>query len=293
MTLSSLNEDLKALFDRASASVLEVRARRRMPSSGVAWSADGLVVAAEHTVEEEGRIEIATSRGETFDAEVVGRDPTTGVALLSAKKARLSVPEWRETSGLAAPELVVVVAASKAGRRASLAAASVVSGEWSTDSGGRIERYIETDARLFPGFSGSLALDANGRSIGIHSAGLRRRTPLVIPTETLRRVVGSLVEHGEVRRGFLGITTYPIRLPEEVKSQRVGLLVLSVLRGSPAHDAGLSLGDVILGVNGRLVESPAALLSELTAEKVGKRIDARILRTGREETISITVAARS
>ena len=96
-----------------------------------------------------------------------------------------------------------------------------------------------------------------------------------------------------MRRGFLGITTYPIRLPDSVKSQRAGLLVLSVQEGSPAGKAGLFLGDVLLSVDGRSVDSPAALFSLLGAERIGKALEARVLRTGKEESVSVVVGSRS
>jgi S1-C subfamily serine protease len=293
MGLAKLNEDIKSIVSKAGESVVEVRAGRRMPSSGVAWPGDGLVATALHTIEDDEGIEIRTSRGESFPAEIAGRDPSTGIALLRAKNASFAIPAWGDTAKLEPGEVLVLVASSSHGQRVSLTTASVVSGEWTTDQGGRIARYIETDARLFPGFSGSLLLSADGRALALNTAGLRRRTPLAIPVETLRRVVASLLEHGEVRRGFLGITTYPIRLPDTVKSQRAGLLVLSVQEGSPAGKAGLFLGDVLLSVDGRSLDSPAALFSVLGEERVGKALEARILRTGKEESVSVVVGSRS
>lgn len=293
MAFVSLNEDIRSVVEKTRDSVVEVRARRRNPSSGVGWPGDGLVVTALHTVEEEEGIEIQTARGESFPAEIAGRDPSTGIALLRAKKASFSIPAWGDTARLEPGDVVLVVASSSFGHRVSLTTASLVYGEWTTDQGGRIDRYIETDARLFPGFSGSLLLGADGRGLGLNTAGLRRRTPLAIPVETLRRVVDSLLEHGDIRRGFLGITTYPIRLPDSVKSQRVGLLVLSVQAGSPAEKAGLFLGDVLLSVDGRSVDSPATLFSLLGGEKIGKTLEARVLRTGKEQGISVVAGARS
>jgi S1-C subfamily serine protease len=250
------------------------------------------VVTALHTVEEDEGIEIGTARGDSFPAEIAGRDSSTGVALLRAKNASFAIPAWGDTAKLEPGELLVLVASSSHGRRVSLTTASVVGGVWTTEQGGRIDRYVETDSRLFPGFSGSLLVAVDGRALGLATAGLRRRTPLAIPVETLRRVVESLLEHGQVRRGFLGITTYPIRLPDSVKSQRAGLLVLSVAEGSPADKAGLFLGDVVLGIDGRTLDSPSALLSILGEERIGKTLEARILRTGNEESISILVGSR-
>lgn len=293
MSLVKLNEDIRSLVEKAGDSVVEVRARRGAPSSGVTWPGEGLLITALHTVEEDEGIEIRTARGESFPAEIAGRDPSTGIALLRAKNTNFSIAPWGDTARLEPGEVLVLVAASGSGRRVSLATASVVSGEWTTDQGGRIHRYLEVDTRLFPGFSGSLLLSAEGRAIALNTAGLRRRTPLAIPIESLRLVVERLLKHGDVRRGFLGITTYPIRLPDSVKSQRTGLLVLSVQEGSPAEKAGLYLGDVLLAIDGRSVDSPAALLSLLGEDQIGKALEARILRTGKEEPVSVVVGSRS
>ncbi|HXV64264.1 MAG TPA: trypsin-like peptidase domain-containing protein [Vicinamibacteria bacterium] len=292
-TLTSLNDDLMKLAEKAGASVVRVQARRGPPSSGIAWSAEGLVVTAEHTLERDEDLGITTSSGETYEAEIAGRDPSTGVALLRAKKARLTVPSWREPGDVSSSELAVVVTPSPAGARAALTTMSGAASEGESEPGGLLGRALEIDARPFRGFSGSLLVDARGLGIGMVTAGFRRRAALVIPVETLRRVAGSLLEHGEVRRGFLGIATYPVRLPRRIESQRVGLLVLSVQEGSPAEQGGLFLGDVILEVAGQRIESPAQLLSLLTEERAGKNLEMRLLRTGSEQTITVTAGVRS
>ncbi|MGH9323393.1 MAG: S1C family serine protease [Vicinamibacteria bacterium] len=292
-SLKSLSEDIQKLSAKWSPSVVEVRGRRGAPSSGVAWSTDGLVIVAEHTLEHEEGIEIRTAAGDAFRSEILGRDPSTGIALLRAEKASLPVPDWGGTADLAAGEVALILACSRPARRVALTTVSAVGGEWTTDGGGRVDRYIETDARLFPGFSGSLLVGASGLGIALNTAGLRRRTAVAIPIETLRRVAKSLFDHGEIRRGFLGITTYPVRLPASVSTQRTGLLVLSVEPGSPAEKANLFLGDVILGIDSRVIESPGALLSFLTEDRIGKNLEARVLRSGGEQRVPITVGARS
>jgi serine protease DegQ len=292
MALKELNEEIRRIASKASASVIQVRGRRRGPSTGVAWSEDGLIVTAEHTLEDEEGCEVSTSSGETHRAEVVGRDPSTDIALVRAEKAQLTVPDWAETASLEAGDLALLVATSRFGRKVILTTAGLVGKGWNTESGARVDRYIETDCRLFPGFSGSLLLDVEGRAIGMGTAGFGRRTALAIPIETLRRVTRSLVEHGEVKRVFLGVTSYPVRLPDSVKPQRTGLLVLSVQDGSPAADAGLFLGDVLLTAEGAIVDSPTALVSQLGEEHIGKKIEIGILRAGKRESIRVTVGER-
>src|SRR5262245_10385223 len=123
MSLASLNEDIRSIVAKAADSVVEVRARRGAPSSGIAWPGDGLVVTALHTLEEDEGIEIRTRRGESFEAAIAGRDPSTGIALLRAKGASFAIPAWGDTAKLEPGEILVLLAASGSGRRISLVTA--------------------------------------------------------------------------------------------------------------------------------------------------------------------------
>ena len=179
--------------------------------------------------------------------------------------------------------------------RASLGVVHALGDEWRTPAGGRVDRYLQTDIGLQPGFSGSLLVDLGGRAIGMNNAGLVRGTSLALPPATLRRVVETLVAHGHVRRGFLGIGTIPVRLPaalEKSVGQRAGLLVTSVAEESGAGRAGLLLGDVIVGVEGKGVASPGDLLPFLEEDRIGQSLSVRIVRAGDPRDVAVTVGAR-
>jgi S1-C subfamily serine protease len=129
----------------------------------------------------------------------------------------------------------------------------------------------------------------------MNNAGLVRGTSLALPPATLRRVVETLVAHGQVRRGFLGIGTIPVRLPaalEKAVGQRAGLLVTSVAEESGAGRAGLLLGDVIVGVEGKGVASPGDLLPFLEEDRIGQSLAMKIVRAGEPRDIAVTVGAR-
>lgn len=288
-TLEALSRDIAGIATKARPSVVAVHGRRGAPSTGIVWNGDGTVVTSARTLEvDDGDIALTTIDGRQVTSALVGRDPGTDVAVLRASELDKPAPVWADTSRVEAGHASVVVAP----RRTTLATVAAVDGEWTTRNGGKLDRRIELDVSRFRGFSGSLLLDAAGAALGLNTTGLARRSPMTIPAESLRRVVTNLVEHGGIRRGFLGITTSPVRLPETVASQDVGLLILSVQPESPAADAGLYLGDVVLGVGGETAESPMALLAYLTEDRIGKSVDLRILRAGEEKTMSVQLGER-
>jgi len=109
--------------------------------------------------------------------------------------------------------VAAIVVAGGRGIRAGLGIVARVGPEWRTGGGGRVERWLETDLPLRPGLSGGPVLDARGKAMGLLTGGLLRGHALALPPETLRRVVGSILAHGSVRRGFLGIATVPVVMP--------------------------------------------------------------------------------
>ena len=296
--MSALATDLSAAaaaaVETAGKSVLRIEGRRRGPSSGIAWSADGVIVAAHHNVEWDEDIAVGLSDGGAARANVVGRDATTDVVVLRAAVNGLVVPDWAaETPKVGHLALTL----TRPGRtvRASLGVVHALGDEWRTPAGGRVDRYLQTDIGLQPGFSGSLLVDLGGRALGMNNAGLVRGTSLALPPATLRRVVETLVAHGHVRRGFLGIGTIPVRLPaalEKSVGQRAGLLVTSVAEESGAGRAGLLLGDVIVAVEGKGVASPGDLLPFLEEDHIGQSLSVGIVRAGETRDVAVTVGAR-
>jgi S1-C subfamily serine protease len=296
--MSAIGTDLSAAaaaaVETAGRSVIRVEGRRRGPSSGIAWSADGVIVAAHHNVEWDEDIAVGLPDGSAARANVVGRDATTDVVVLRSSASGLAVPEWAAETPRVGH---LALALTRPGRtvRASLGVVHALGDEWRTAAGGRVDRYLQTDIGLQPGFSGSLLVDLSGRALGMNNAGLVRGSSLALPPATLRRVVETLVAHGHVRRGFIGIGTIPVRLPdalEKAVGQPAGLLVTSVADDSGAGRAGLLLGDVIVAVEGKGVSSPGDLLPLLEEERIGRSVTARILRAGEARDVAITVGAR-
>ncbi|HWZ91198.1 MAG TPA: PDZ domain-containing protein, partial [Polyangiaceae bacterium] len=159
----------------------------------------------------------------------------------------------------------------------------------------KIERYIQSDIGIEQGFSGGPLIDASGSLIGLNSAGLLRSTPLTLPVATIERVVGALLTHGRIQRGYLGVSSSPARLPESVADsagQRAGLILIGLQPGGPAEQAGFLLGDVLLSLDGQKLESIGELQAALE-DRVARAVPVKLLRAGVAQELSVTPSARS
>jgi serine protease DegQ len=290
-----LSDLLAATVEKAGVSVVQVSARRGVGSSGVIWSADGVVVAADHNIQRDEDITLGLPDGSTVAAKVVGRDQSTDIAVLRAEASGLTAPEWSDVSAVRVGHLALGVLRPGRSVRATFGIVSAVGEEWRTPAGGKLDRYVQTDLGILKGFSGSLIVDVQGRALGLGTAGLLRGHAMVIPPETLERVVGSLLEHGRVPRGQLGVGLVPLRLPavlEEATGQPTGLMVVLVQPGSAAESAGVLLGDILITLDGHAVSDLSQLHSLLSQERVGTTTELRVVRAGELRTIAVTIQAR-
>jgi S1-C subfamily serine protease len=294
-SLESLSGELAGIVERAAGSLVRVEGRRRTASSGVVWSADGVIVASHHAVDAEDEVPVGLHDGRTVAARVVGRDPGSDLALLRAEATGLVPPRWAEERSPRPGEIVLALSRPGRSARARLGIVSAVAGEWRTPAGARFESYLESDVALHPGFSGGLLLAADGAALGVNSAGVLRGTSLAVPSRVVQRVVATLLAHGRIRRGYLGIGTQAVALPSEARtsaSQSSGLIVLSVQPGSPAARAGILLGDVLLRAGDAVLTHPGALVPSLDADRVGHELSLRVLRAGDERSVNVIVGER-
>jgi S1-C subfamily serine protease len=293
--LVTMSGDLAGLIESAGAGVVGVEAGRRSRGTGVAWSSDGVIVTADHVIHHEEGIRVRLADGQEIPGTMVGRDPTTDIAVLRVHDAAVKALKWGEPSSLKVGNLVLALGRPGRTLRATIGIVSVLGDAWQTPAGGRIDRYLEADVALYPGFSGGPLMDVAGNVHGINTAGLRRGGSLTVVTPTIRRVVEALVAHGRIRRGYLGIATQPVRLAsalaERVQQHR-GLLVMEVEPGSPAEQGGLLLGDTLLQVAGQPVRYPEELFGLLGGDRIGAPVSVRVLRAGAPQELSVTVGER-
>jgi S1-C subfamily serine protease len=259
------------------------------------WREDGVLVTAHHVVERDEDIVVGLADGRVVSGTVIGRDPSTDLALLRVAASGLAAAAWTEADGLAVGQIVLGVSRPGRSARAHLGVVSALGDGFRTLIGGRVDRHVETDLPIGTGFSGSALVALDGRLLGLNNAGLLRATPLALPPPTLRRVAEAILSHGSVRRGYLGVGTYPVDLPEDRKAeaqQEAGLLVLSVQAGSAAAQAGVLLGDVLLRLDGHALTHPGALLPLLDEERIGKHAVLRVLRAGEPREVGIVIGTR-
>lgn len=291
--LSDLSDEIAETVSAAGDSVVRVEARGRLPATGFVWSAEGVIVTAHHVVERDENIKVGLADGQTVPADLAGRDPTTDLAVLRAQATGLKTPGWTEPGGVRVGNIALALGRPGRTVQATLGIVSALGEGWRTRAGGQIDRYLQTDVVMYPGFSGGPLVDAAGSVVGLNSSALLRGVTVSVPVPTVRGVVETLLAHGRIRRGYLGVGFQVVRLPDGLElEQETGLLVASVERGSAADDAGLLLGDTIVSLNGRPVRHPDDLLALLTGESVGTSAPVRIVRGGVVQELKVTIGER-
>jgi S1-C subfamily serine protease len=292
-SLITLSNSVADFVDAVAPSVVQVRGRRR-PASGLVCADDVVLTMASVLGRNDG-LHVRTHDGRTLDAELAGWDPATSLAVL-------------RVNGLNAPALSPASAAPRVGHFAIAVArswsnvvtatsglVSIIGGPLRTGRHEAIEKVIRTSAPMHDGFAGGAFLDASGGLIGVTTASAIRGLGIVIPAAIAWQAATSLRQHGQIKRGYLGIASQPVQVADLKRSDPShagALLVAHVTPGSPAESAGVIVGDVIVEFDGRRVESPEDLLDLLTAERVGRAVALQMLRGGAPMTVTITVAER-
>jgi S1-C subfamily serine protease len=294
--LSALSQALVETVETIGASVVTVEARRRLPASGILWSEDGLIVTAHHVVERDSDIRIGLPDGQTVSAKLIGRDPGVDLALLRTKVKNLTAPAWAEVDALQVGALALALGRPGQKVLATLGILSALDESWRTPAGGQVERYVQTDAVMYPGFSGGPLVDTEKRILGLNTSALVRGLSLTLPTPTVRKTVEILLTHGRVRRGYLGVSTQPVRLPEALSqklNQETGLLLMSVEPNSPAEKSGLFLGDILIRLDGHSLQGMDELLAALNDGHIGQSVPIQIVRAGEVREMKVTVGERA
>jgi S1-C subfamily serine protease len=293
--LRSLSDALVELIEAVNPSVVRVLARRRIPATGIVWGPDGLIVTANHVVHSDEAISVGLHGGELCSATLVGRDPTTDIAALRVDANDLVPPCWGQLEDMRVGSFVLALGRPEPGIQATLGIISALDEGWRTRHGGYIDRYIDIDARMFPGFSGGPLVDMSGQVLGLNTSALTRGIGVAIPHATLQRVVEALSTHGRIRRGHLGVGVQTTRLPERVQgevNQEAGLLLVGVKPGSPAEQNGLIVGDIIVAFDGKSTQTREHLGALLTADRIDKKIPMLIVRGGQLEELAVVIGER-
>lgn len=290
--LQSLSDEMAALTEQIGASVLRVEARRRLAASGVMWE-HSLIVTASHVVERDEDIHIGLPDGKRVSATLVGRDPSSDLALLRAE-CDLPIPHWASPETIRVGQLVLALGRPGERIMATLGVVSALESGDKLPAGMQIDPFVQTDVVMYPGFSGGPLVSAGGRVLGLNTSAMRGIS-LTIPTSTIRRVVETLLKHGKMRRGYLGVGTQAVKLSPalaEVAEQRYGLLVASVEPDSPAEAAGVLIGDILVRFDQTRLNGPEDLIRALQGDCIGKAVPLALVRGGALQSLSVTVGER-
>jgi S1-C subfamily serine protease len=269
---------------------LEVTGRdgRSGAGSAVVFTADGLLLTNAHVVSRAARGRAVFSDGSEADVVVVGADPLSDLAVVRARAATPPPAALGDAGTLRVGQLVVAVG-NPLGLTGSVTA-GVVSGlgrSLPTRDGRTarvVEDVIQTDAALNPGNSGGALADSSSRVVGINTAVAGWGLGLAVPiNDTSRRIIGSLVSDGRVRRAYLGLVSTPAPLPAalaERTGRRRGLRIVDIVPGSPADRSGLKAGDLVLEAGRRPVADAQSLQRLLFADAIGQPLPMTVHRRG-------------
>jgi S1-C subfamily serine protease len=294
--LVKFSEAMADAVAKAGAVTVLVNARHRLPASGVVYAPD-LILTANHVVELEEGIIVMLADGTQCEASVAGRDPTTDLAVLRLSRQAPVVAEPVAQEARVGQLVLALGRPSPNGIEASLGVVSAVGGPVRTHHGALVERYMRTDTISYPGFSGGPLIDAAGCVVGINTSGLAHGMALTIPSGLAWALAESLAQHGRVRRGYLGVRSQSVELPEETqqvlgRQQVLALLMVGVEKNSPASVGGLMMGDILVGLAGKPISDPDELVSRLSGSVVGSPTQVEILRAGQRMVLTIVIGER-
>lgn len=295
--LAAWSEQLAAAVEFAGHHVVALQNASNTFAAGILWPRpEGAVVAtADHALHQQEVRAAVLPDGRQLAVTIAGRDAGTDIAVLRLAEAVEAPPlAFSEPAWKAGHLALAVGRSSEAGLTASMGIISVAAGPWRTWRGGQVDQMLRLDMGLYPGASGGLVISAGQALIGMATRGLSRVGSIALPFSTLSRVVDALVAGGSVVRGYLGVGLQPIPLPNHLSQQKYenGHILVSVEPHGPAEQAGLMIGDILLAIEGKVIEDTSALMAFLDSGSVGQSLQLEILRGGQLQTVSVTVGAR-
>lgn len=273
--------------------------RTQSAGSGVIIDADaGIVVTNHHVVRGADEIEVVLNDDRSFKAELVGEDPEVDIAVLKIKADNLVAAKLADSDQLRIGDFVLAIGNPFGlGQTVTTGVVSAL-GRMGLGIEG-YENFIQTDASINPGNSGGALMNIKGELIGINTAiiapaGGNVGIGFAIPINMARASIEQIVEFGEVKRGQLGVIIQDLT-PElaaafQLDAGQRGVVIAEVQQGSAADKAGLKAGDVVISIDGEVIESAAQLRNEIGVRRIDETLKLTLLRDGRSKTVKATLA---
>ncbi|MGD9239761.1 MAG: DegQ family serine endoprotease [Desulfobacterales bacterium] len=286
----------KDFFERFFGEDMQKEFKQPSLGSGFIIDKDGFVVTNNHVIEDADQIKVKLKDEREFDAEIVGRDPNTDIALLKIASGQdLPTAKLGDSDQLKVGQWVVAIG-SPFGLEHTVTA-GIVSAKGRVIGSGPYDDFIQTDASINPGNSGGPLLNLKGEVVGINTAivATGQGIGFAIPVNLAKGIIVALKSEGEVTRGWLGVAIQDLSsdMAEyyEIKSKK-GVFVADVFEGDPADRAGIKAKDIILEVNGQKIKTSRQLTSMIAAIPVGETAKIKILRDGKEKTVNVKIVKR-
>lgn len=290
--LTSLSNALADVVAAAAPSVAQVHGRRR-PASGLVYE-HGTVVTTMRAIGRDDGLRVRNGAGQELAAELAGWDPTTTLAVL--RVPGLEAPAATPAADVPrVGQLAIAVGRSWSNVvSASAGIVAVIGGPLRTGHRRAIDQIFRTTAPVHDGFAGGAFVDTRGGLLGLITSTAIRGTTVVIPASIAWKTVAAVLQHGSLKRGFLGIAGQPVGLPD---GQRPGdrtraLLVVAVTADGPAAKAGVFVGDLITGLDGHDVSAPEELFDLLLGDRVGRQVPLRLIRGSSEIELPVVIGER-
>ena len=285
--------------EQAAAKLVAVHSESRGSASGVIWRT-GVIVTSEHALRRDEDIRVTLADGRVAQATLVGRDPSTDLAVLKCADATNAIANANtgDPATLKPGALILAVGRTRAsGPVAAFGAVSLVASERKTWTGVSLSPYVRLDVSVQPTAIGGAVIDAAGKIFGVITPRFGRFGSTLTPAATVNNVVDTLLEKGRIPRGYLGVGLQPVRVPEALRQtlnreERTAVIVLEIEPNSPANRAGLMIGDIIVSLGGNTVSRLEDIHSKLHGSAIGKPFAIGFVRAGALQQAEITVAER-
>ena len=296
-TLTDFSDQLADAVATAAASVVAVHARPRLASTGVHWR-DGVIVTTDATIKRTDDIAVTLPDGQRVSATLAGRDAGTDLAALRIPTGLMPVTPRSPAAELKPGHVVLALARTgNDGPQATFGVVSSVGDAWRTWRGGTLDRRVQSDVELYPGFGGGPLVTANGTIVGINSGGMSRPLCVTIPDTTVDRILDAVLNRGYVARGWLGASMQTVRFSDTATQKlgfdgRGGLVILDVEHDSPAARGGVMIGDVLVRIDDTRITQHDDVLAFLGSDKVGVTVQMQVVRGGAVVIVPVTIGER-